>query len=354
MTELITILVLGVGGNVSQGILKALAISQIPCRIVGACVSSRSAGLYTVDKAYVSPQANDPTFLEWLIAICQRENVRAVLSGVEPVLTTLSRYADEIYQRTGATCIVSRPEQLAIGDDKLLTCQWLEQNNFNFPRYAATTDWQAVKSLVRQCGYPLIAKPRSGKGAAGIFEIRTVQALEALKDYQDYLIEEYLGTPDSEFTVGCFSDREGVVRGTIAMRRELLCGTTYRAELGDYPEVRAEAARIAAALKPYGPCNIQLLISQGRPVCFEINIRFSGTTPMRARLGFNDVEAAIRHYVLGEPAYDLPLITQGLALRYWNELYVDEAAYRSLEQVQMLELSKHSAAATVENYGMRQ
>jgi len=32
------VLVLGVGGNVSQGILKALAASKIPCRVIGACI----------------------------------------------------------------------------------------------------------------------------------------------------------------------------------------------------------------------------------------------------------------------------------------------------------------------------
>ncbi|NOG51580.1 MAG: hypothetical protein HND48_20760 [Chloroflexi bacterium] len=34
----LTVLVLGVGGNVSQGILKALALSTLPVRVIGACV----------------------------------------------------------------------------------------------------------------------------------------------------------------------------------------------------------------------------------------------------------------------------------------------------------------------------
>ena len=54
MASDLTVLVLGVGGNVSQGILKALAISNLKCRVVGACISPLAAGLYTVDRAYVS------------------------------------------------------------------------------------------------------------------------------------------------------------------------------------------------------------------------------------------------------------------------------------------------------------
>jgi len=39
MDNKLVVLVLGVGGNVSQGILKALEISRLPCRVVGACMS---------------------------------------------------------------------------------------------------------------------------------------------------------------------------------------------------------------------------------------------------------------------------------------------------------------------------
>ena len=81
-----------------------------------------------------------------------------------------------------------------------------------------------------------------------------------------------------------------------------------------------------------GPCNVQLRLVEGRPVPFELNVRFSGTTPARARLGFNEVEAAIRHFVLGEPAQDLPQVESGTVLRYWNEMYVDAEAAGRVEE----------------------
>jgi hypothetical protein len=50
--ETLGVLVLGVGGNVSQGILKALALCTLPVRVIGACISPLSLGLYTADRAY--------------------------------------------------------------------------------------------------------------------------------------------------------------------------------------------------------------------------------------------------------------------------------------------------------------
>lgn len=348
MAQPLNVLVLGVGGNVSQGILKALAISKLSCRVIGACIEPRSFGLYTVDQAYVSPLATDPSFIDWLIRVCREERVQAILSGVEPVLAVMSRETDRIRAECGAIALVSAPECLAIGDDKLLTCRWLEQHGFAFPRYADAQDPCAVRSLVEECGYPLIAKPRRGKGAGGLLELRNEAELNAATARDGYVIQAYLGDPSQEYTAGCFSDREGRVRGVIVLHRELLDGTTSRAEAGEFPAARDEAVRIIEALRPMGSSNVQMRMHHDCAVCFEINVRFSGTTPIRARLGFNDVEAALRHYVLGEPARDLPPVTRGIALRYWNEAYPDCDAVAELDRRSILS-GPHAA---IEDYGM--
>lgn len=351
MPRTLNVLVLGVGGNVSQGILKALAASKLSCRVIGACISSLSFGLYTVDQAYISPSANDPAFPDWLIRLCRTERVHAVLSGVELVLTVLAQEAGKLYAQTGAVCIVSSPECLAIGNDKLLTSQWLRDHGFPFPKTADAADSTGVEALVRECGYPLIAKPRHGKGAHGVFELLNDRDLQSATAKNDYLIQEYLGDAHQEYTVGCFSDCESIVRGALVMRRELLEGTTYRAEAGHFPVVREQAIRIAEALRPAGPSNIQMRMHGGRAVCFEINVRFSGTTPIRARFGFNDVEAALKHYVLARPAADLPLITKGIALRYWNEAYVNPEAQTKLDELGKLDRPKRYKPV-IEDYGM--
>lgn len=350
MSEPLSVLVLGVGGNVSQGILKALALSALPVRVIGACVGPQSMGLYTVDAAYVSPSARDPQFVPWLIDICRREGVRAVLSGVEPVVAAIAAHKAEIEAATGAICLVSAPDALAVGDDKLRTCRWLETHDFNTPRYADSADSAALARLAAGAGYPLIAKPRAGKSAEGILTLHRQTDLDYIATRPDYVVEEYLGDADSEYTVGCFVGRDGRVRGSIAMRRQLHQGTTVFAQIGDYPDVRAEAERIAAALRPVASCNVQLRMHQGRPVTFEINVRFSGTTPMRARLGFNEVEAALRHYVLGEDMLNLPQVTEGIAIRYWNELYVSPDAFSALARDGKLD-NPHAYPTTLEDYG---
>jgi carbamoyl-phosphate synthase large subunit len=327
----LNLLVLGVGGNVSQGILKALSISRLDCRLIGACVSPHAPGLFVVDRAYLSPPAAAPAFLDWLIETCRAERVHGILSGVEPVLDVLAVNRARIVEESGAVPIVSPVPLLEVCNDKLRTSRWLEQNGFGFARSADAAAPDEVDGLVGDIGFPLIAKPRKGKGAHGIRRVDSRADLRAVtEDPVGYVIQEYLGTPAEEYTAATFTDRTGVPRGAIIMRRELAHGTTVVAEAGDYPDVRAEVLRIATALRPTGPCNVQLRLTPRGPVCFEINLRFSGTTAMRAHFGFNDVEAAVRHYILGEPAVDLPHIASGVAVRYWAELYLDPAGVGEL------------------------
>ncbi len=85
----INVLILGVGGNVSQGILTAIKSSELNCHIVGACISEESLGLYYCDTAYVSPYANDPKFVDWVIDVCNKEKIDIVFSGDEENVVAL-------------------------------------------------------------------------------------------------------------------------------------------------------------------------------------------------------------------------------------------------------------------------
>ena len=348
----LNVLVLGVGGNVSQGIQKALALTGLPARVVAACIDARSAGLYVADRSYISPYADDPAFDGWLDEICASESIDAVMSGSEPVLSALARRAHELKDRTGAVCVVSDPDVLAIGQDKLLTCRWLASHSLPVPGYADACDEPAVAQLVERFGLPLIAKPRRGKGGEGIVEITDEAQLQSCLGDPGLILQELLGEPSQEFTAGCFCDREGELCGTIVMRRALHAGTTFAAEVGSFPEVRAVAERIVRELRPVGPCNVQLRLCDRGPVPFEINVRFSGTTPLRARMGFNEVGAALRHLVLGEPVGPLIGSESGVALRYWNEIYVPVATLAELDRERRLD-TPAERGASVETWGMK-
>ena len=133
-----------------------------------------------------------------------------------------------------------------------------------------------------------------------------------------------MGTPDEEYTVGVLHDMDGNFVNSIALRRLVqgqlhtrvrVPNRTGRKELGEelvissgvshgyvgeFPDVTGPCERIAAALGARGPLNVQCRLMDGEVRVFEINPRFSGTTSIRAMVGFNEPDLLLRHHLLGE------------------------------------------------------
>ena len=329
----INVLLLGVGGNVSMGILTALRQSSIPCRIIGACISHESLGLYYCDSAYVSPFAIDKSFPQWVVDICNKENIDIIFTGVEENVLALEANRSFIESHTKAIFIASDYEHLKIGLNKYETAKWLKEHGCNYPRSADMRNQQEVKDLIAEVGFPLIAKPNSGKGAVGLFVAKSEADIERIKG-EDYCLQQSLGDENEEFTIACYVDKKGVQQDMLIMHRKLKHGTTFMAEIYHDEAIYEECHNICEAFRPRGPLNIQLRMHNGKPVCFELNVRLSGTTPIRAKWGYNDVEALIREYLFDEPVALTPK-KKGKVYRYYNEAFID------LDMQQELKLTGH-------------
>ncbi len=326
----INVLVTGVGGNVGQGIIKALRLSKLNSRIIGADASPYSPGLYRVDKGYIVPRASEKNYLLEMIRICQKEQVHCVMLGPDQELLTMARNREIVEKETGAKVIISSVNVIETGNDKWLTYLFCREAGLNYPKSFIPTSPEENLTQAEKIGFPLIVKPRVGFGSKDIFIVRKKEELNpVIQRVYNPIIQEYLLPDDEEYTSEVFTFTDGTQYGTITMKRKLLRGTSVMAICDDYPEIRTEAQKAALALKPHGPCNFQMRLTKTGPTIFEINPRFSGTTVARAKFGFNSPENAIRHFVLQEKLPP-PNIEKGVMLRYWEEIYLEQ---KDLEQM---------------------
>jgi carbamoyl-phosphate synthase large subunit len=155
------------------------------------------------------------------------------------------------------------------------------------------------------------------------------------------IAQEYMLHDAGEFTVGVL--RFGSWMGSIAMKREFPCKLSYLLKsdkflissgysqglIARFPEICAQAERIADALGSFGPLNIQGRIIGGVFCPFEINPRFSATTYLRAMAGFPEIEMFLDH-LLGETALPQTSIKSGYYLRSLTEMYVPAQSIKSL------------------------
>jgi carbamoyl-phosphate synthase large subunit len=319
---MITVLITGVGGPLGQAIVKAARGSAIPCRVVGTDRCPLSVGLGWVDSPHVIPDASRPEeYLAAMRRICAAEGAALVLPGSDSELELLATHAAGLRDGTGAMVAASTPEMLRMALDKGETCLFLERARLNRPRWCRLDDVAASERLMEEFGFPLIVKPCRGSGSRGLRKVRSSEDVRYLRTQGGrLLLQEYLQPDEEEYTVAVYTQRDGTQAGSIGFRRELMGGNTYRAWVDQNPVVLEEAEAVVRALAPRGPCNVQLRLTPRGPVTFEINPRFSGTTAMRAHFGYNEVEMAIRDFVLREPV-PAPTIRRGIALRFWDEVY---------------------------------
>ncbi len=328
------ILVLGMGSNVSQGIVKALRnIKELSIKIIGACISKSSVGLYMCDSAMISPLAKDATFLPWYVETCRVNKIDMVFTGVEEIIDVLVRNRKFIEKECTAKFPYPGKEAWEIGLDKYCTCQWMKNHGIPYPDFALASDDLGVENLIERVGFPLIVKPRKGKSSAGIRKVSSADALKGIVGNTDDIIQEYIGDKDNEYTVGCYYSKSGELKSMMTMHRYLKNGSTAMAEIVRDEKIEGIITRISENIFMAGPVNFQLRYKMDdTPVCFEWNVRYSGTTAMRNHFGFRDVEAAIWEYVLNHRVEQCFTNAKGLGvvLRMEHEAYIENKSFQEL------------------------
>lgn len=315
------ILVTGAGALLGQGILRCLNHSARPYNIVSADPDVRSTGHALAHQSYTIPFAKDTAYLQRIEEIISKENIHLVFVGTDVELPVFAREKDYLEKKYNTKIVVSSVEVVAIANDKWLTAEFLRTHGFPYPASALTADGTAIAALEATHSFPFIAKPVDGARSMGVEILRNREDLRRVCSYPNNLVvQELLTDAEGEYTTGCIVSN-GKCKAIVSLVRDLRDGNTWRAyRKGDSP-YDATIAAIAEKLGAEGPVNFQYRIRNGQPVIFEINGRFSGTTPLRLMFGFNEVEALAEYYLEGVPVSQ-PHLKDGVVLRTFSDIFV--------------------------------
>lgn len=353
--EKLPILVTAIGGGGhGEQILKAVRLAEgNRYRIIGADANPDCPQFDWVDERMVLPLASDPNYISVLLDACDRFGVKALFHGCEPELKTFSAYRQVIEAR-GIFLPINSAEVIATCMNKEYTNRRLAALGFDAPRYLRASCHDDLKEVD---WFPVVVKPSvGGGGSANVYIAQNMSELLGLADYlgltmasNNFLIQEYVGTPDTEYTVGVLHDMDGNYLNSIAVRRMLsgqlnirmsVPNRTGRTDLGAtlvissgvshghvgrHAEVTRQCKEIARAFGARGAMNIQCRFVDGRVKVFEINPRFSGTTSIRAMVGYNEPDVLMRKHIFGEDIHVDFKYEEAVILRNLTEMRVGSA-----------------------------
>jgi carbamoyl-phosphate synthase large subunit len=312
------ILVTGAGALLGQGILRLLQISDFSKKIYTADPDPRSTGHWLGDYAITVPKVSEGNYIETIKKIITEYKIDAILVGTDVELPIFSKFKDDFLTNYNCKVIVSGQEVVDIANDKFLTAEFLKNNGFSYPFSVMANDKNKLIEIEKKLGFPLFAKPFDGARSIGIRKIENHKELMEIYDPNSNLVvQQFLSETEGEYTSGC----------TVRDLRDVNTYRTYRNdETAKYDKY---IIPIAEKLNPDGPVNFQFRIFDGRPVIFEINGRFSGTTPLRHFYGYNEVEAILKFYLFKEEIKG-PILKNGIVLRTWSDLFIEENELKEL------------------------
>jgi carbamoyl-phosphate synthase large subunit len=331
------ILVTGSGALLGQGIIRSInAIKDNSLIIHAADPDYRSSGNFISNKAHKIHFANHPNYIERIKEIIKNENIDVILIGTDTELPILAKYKKEIESEYSVKIIVSSTDVIDIANDKWKTAKFLKEKGFDYPKSVMANNLKEVIEFKKNVQFPYLAKPIDGARSKGLLIIENEQQLEeVIANPQNLVIQEFLNDDSGEYTSGCIV-LNGLCKSVVTLKRDLRDGNTYRAYYNnEYSKFDNFVIAVAESLKVDGPCNFQFRIKNGKPVIFEINARFSGTTPLRFIFGFNEVEAVLSS-IRSSKQNLTPILKEGMVIRAWSDIFIsEEEIIRNIQNIEI-------------------
>ncbi len=351
------LLITSVGSRVGHAILAALRRADGPWYVVGVNSIAFNAGVFDCDSAWlVPPTAEREAFEARLREVVEAERPALILPGRDDDLPVLAAMRERLAE-LGAFALVGSPEAVEICSDKYRTAEVFRAAGLPFTETAASRE--EIEALLSSCGFPLIAKPRRGFASRGVRvlfdrdELETALACDTEMVVQEYLVpgrwrkarreitradveRDGMLRQEDEVRVTVLLGREGKALGVIATRHEFGHGMVRTMEALVEASLEVAACAAAELLGRHGligPCSAQGSLTEGSWRIFEVNARSTGGSGARAAFGFNEVEAAWRHFIEGEERPNCLTVDKNqVACRYLTETVVRKGDLDRLRQ----------------------
>jgi len=303
-----TVLVPGAAGPAGINTIKSLKMAGFGGKILATDSSSLSAGFFMAVNEVI-PEADDHSFVDRLFHIVKMYHVEVLMPSSGFDIYPYSENRKQLAEM-GAEAIVSDRDKLEICRDKMLTFQTLS-DKFILP---FTTEEPNKIDI-----FPVLAKPRFGKGSRGIVKIDDESDLRYIISKRDDLVfQEYL--PGTEYTVDVLSDLNG--KPLIAVpriRMQTKAGISTKGRVLRDPALEIDCMKIAEYIGIRGPCCMQMKESaEGRLKLIEVNPRMGGGTIFTSLAGAN-FPALLLDMIEGRQI-SVPTISEITIIRYFEEL----------------------------------
>ena len=327
----INILITGAGSGVGQSIIRSLIYSKIKKNLnlfISDITNFNPYPIYGL-KYLKIPKVENKNSKKILKKIIIKNKINIVFIGSEYEIGFFQKNKQFFEKLKNLKVCVSNLQTISLSNDKFKTYEFLKKHNLPYPKTLKINQSTSFNSITKKIKKPFILKNRFGTSSRNVFEINNlIQFKTHLKSIKYPLVQEKLIPCSShrfkekeEFTCSFFTLKNKDTLGPFVARRILKFGTSWVIDVNNSKsEIIKLIKKISKKIDNLGSFNIQLINTKKGPTPFEFNSRFSGTTSISSKFGFNEPEFFIKDNFLKNKLSSKKIkIKNGNVLRYIAE-----------------------------------
>lgn len=264
-------------------------------KVIATDCSEIAPALYDADKYYIVPRMTEPGYIDIILDICKKEEIKGVLSLIDPELSLLAENKDK-FEKVGTTVIGSDYGRCELALDKIQMFQWLKEHNYNCAKSYIDKN-EFYKDLEKgNISFPVFVKPYRGSASIAISKVYNKETLELLiKNNNDLMIQEYLNGQEIGADVYIDMISHEVVSIFTKKKIVMRAGETDKS-------VSFKNEKLFTLIKKFvneagfnGQIDIDIFDVSGEYYISEVNPRFGGGYPHAYECGVNHMQLILNN-----------------------------------------------------------
>lgn len=293
-------------------------------KLIATDCSKLAPALYDADIRHIVPEMTAPGYLDEILTICKKNDVKALLSLIDPELSLVAENAERFLD-LGVMPIVSDYDLIELCLDKYAMNEFLLENNLNsILSYIDKEEFYQDLDQGR-IDFPVFLKPNKGSASININKVYSREELELLwKRNGNLIIQEYMD--GIEFGVDAYVDMLSLEPVAI------FCKEKIKMRAGETDKsVSIKDDRLFGLIKDFvtvagfkGIIDIDIFIKDGEYYISEVNPRFGGGYPHAYACGvdvpqmiINNVNGIVNENVIG-------MYEEDVYMMKYNEIKIEK------------------------------
>jgi carbamoyl-phosphate synthase large subunit len=247
-------------------------------KVIVADNNINAPSLKSADIPIISPPYDSTEYLPWLHNICENKEIKLLITlNVDELLKIVPQR--ESLKKIGCLLLGGDFETIQITYDKLALSNFAEKIGLDTPRVFSDDDLRDIDNIL----FPIIAKPRFGKGSRGQTIIKSHKSLidfmnnneNKKSGYEQYIYQQFIS--GDEYGLDIVNDFYSKHAATFVRKKySMKNGETFEAITQPIEGWEEISLKISQNLKHQGPVDVDFMVLNDKKYLIDINHRFGG------------------------------------------------------------------------------